>query len=85
MSVSNLQSACNSSGDDVYILRPECRPVDKLDSKDLFGTHLLVADNVADNVADKVANNVADKVANKVAVYLSQREKNIIKQLNDNT
>ena len=77
MSVSNLQSACNSSGDDVYILRSECRPVDKLDSKDLFGTHLLVADNVADNVADKVAN--------KVAVYLSQREKNIIKQLNDNT
>lgn len=73
MSVSNLQSACNSSGDDVYILRSECRPVDKLDSKDLFGTHLLVADNVA------------DKVANKVAVYLSQREKNIIKQLNDNT
>ena len=77
MSVSNLQSACNSSGDDVYILRSECRPVDKLDSKDLFGTHLLVADNVADKVADKVAN--------KVAVYLSQREKNIIKQLNDNT
>ena len=73
MSVSNLQSACNSPGDDVYILRSECRPVDKLDSKDLFGTHLLVADNVA------------DKVANKVAVYLSQREKNIIKQLNDNT
>ena len=73
MSVSNLQSACNSSGDDVYILRSECRPVDKLDSKDLFGTHLLVADKVA------------DKVANKVAVYLSQREKNIIKQLNDNT
>ena len=57
----------------MYILRSECRPVDKLDSKDLFGTHLLVADNVA------------DKVANKVAVYLSQREKNIIKQLNDNT
>ena len=77
MSVSNLQSACNSSGDDVYILRSECRPVDKLDSKDLFGTHLLVADNVADKVANKVAN--------KVAVYLSQREKNIIKQLNDNT
>lgn len=73
MSVSNLQSACNSSGDDVYILRSECRPVDKLDSKDLFGTHLLVADKVA------------DKVANKVAVYLSQREKNIIKQLNNNT
>lgn len=73
MSVSNLQSACNSSGDDVYILRSECRPVDKLDSKDLFGTHLLVADNVA------------DKVANKVAVYLSQREMNIIKQLNNNT
>lgn len=73
MSVSNLQSACNSPGDDVYILRSECRPVDKLDSKDLFGTHLLVADKVA------------DKVANKVAVYLSQREKNIIKQLNDNT
>ena len=61
----------------MYILRSECRPVDKLDSKDLFGTHLLVADNVADKVADKVAN--------KVAVYLSQREKNIIKQLNDNT
>lgn len=77
MSVSNLQSACNSSGDDVYILRSECRPVDKLDSKDLFGTHLLVADKVADKVANKVAN--------KVAVYLSQREKNIIKQLNDNT
>ena len=77
MSVSNLQSACNSPGDDVYILRSECRPVDKLDSKDLFGTHLLVADNVADKVANKVAN--------KVAVYLSQREKNIIKQLNDNT
>lgn len=77
MSVSNLQSACNSSGDDVYILRSECRPVDKLDSKDLFGTHLLVADNVADKVANKVAN--------KVAVYLSQREKNIIKQLNNNT
>lgn len=73
MSVSNLQSACNSSGDDVYILRSECRPVDKLDSKDLFGTHLLVADKVA------------NKVANKVAVYLSQREKNIIKQLNNNT
>ena len=73
MSVSNLQSACNSPGDDVYILRSECRPVDKLDSKDLFGTHLLVADKVA------------DKVANKVAVYLSQREKNIIKQLNNNT
>ena len=73
----------------MYILRSECRPVDKLDSKDLFGTHLLVADNVADkvanNVADKVANKVADKVANKVAVYLSQREKNIIKQLNNNT
>ena len=77
MSVSNLQSACNSPGDDVYILRSECRPVDKLDSKDLFGTHLLVADKVADKVANKVAN--------KVAVYLSQREKNIIKQLNDNT
>ena len=57
----------------MYILRSECRPVDKLDSKDLFGTHLLVADKVA------------DKVANKVAVYLSQREKNIIKQLNNNT
>lgn len=81
MSVSNLQSACNSPGDDVYILRSECRPVDKLDSKDLFGTHLLVADKVA----DKVANKVADKVADKVAVYLSQREKNIIKQLNNNT
>ena len=77
MSVSNLQSACNSSGDDVYILRSECRPVDKLDSKDLFGTHLLVADKVADKVANKVAN--------KVAVYLSQREMNIKKQLNDNT
>ena len=77
MSVSNLQSACNSPGDDVYILRSECRPVDKLDSKDLFGTHLLVADKVADMVADKVAD--------KVAVYLSQREKNIIKQLNNNT
>lgn len=77
MSVSNLQSACNSPGDDVYILRSECRPVDKLDSKDLFGTHLLVADKVADKVANKVAN--------KVAVYLSQREKNIIKQLNNNT
>ena len=77
MSVSNLQSACNSPGDDVYILRSECRPVDKLDSKDLFGTHLLVADKVADKVAHKVAN--------KVAAYLSQREKNIIKQLNNNT
>ena len=73
VSVSNLQSACNSSGDDVYILRSDCRPVDKLDSKDLFGTHLLVADKVA------------DKVAGKVAVYLSHRELNIIKQLNNNT